>query len=217
MLAPNKHTSIKHSVLYISGLILSEIHKSGVIQYDDLKILPDSIEVRGNIQKPSADFSGKINVLEADRIAGKYPWESFIEIGKELEDATRPSENLDILKIWDENNNPTIINHPIDLKRKPQLPKIHYGLIGSANILLKDPKLRNKLSKIGVKAVEMEGSGVSDSAWSKGVGVIVIRGISDYCDPNKNDLWQGYASVVAAAYTRILISSFACEKHKKAQ
>jgi hypothetical protein len=37
MLAPDKHTDIKYSVLYISGLIMSEIKKSGTIQFDDLK------------------------------------------------------------------------------------------------------------------------------------------------------------------------------------
>jgi len=34
---------------------------------------------------------------------------------------------------------------------------------------------------------------------------LVVRGICDYCDDNKNDLWQGYAAVVAAAYTRALL------------
>lgn len=37
MLAPNKHTSIKYSVLYIAGLIFSEVKRSGIIQYDELK------------------------------------------------------------------------------------------------------------------------------------------------------------------------------------
>lgn len=37
MLTPNKHTSIKYSILYISGLILTEIKRNGIIQYDDLK------------------------------------------------------------------------------------------------------------------------------------------------------------------------------------
>jgi hypothetical protein len=37
MLTPDKHTNIKYSILYISGLIMSEINRSGIIQYDDLK------------------------------------------------------------------------------------------------------------------------------------------------------------------------------------
>ena len=32
-------------------------------------------------------------------------------------------------------------------------------------------------------------------------------GICDYCDSHKNDDWQKYASIVAAAYTRALIET----------
>lgn len=37
MLTPNKHTDIKYSILYISGLVISEVKRNGIIQYDDLK------------------------------------------------------------------------------------------------------------------------------------------------------------------------------------
>jgi nucleoside phosphorylase len=47
--------------------------------------------------------------------------------------------------------------------------------------------LRNRF---GVKAVEMEAASVADAAWEPQVGYLVIRGVSDYCDPGKNDRWQ---------------------------
>ncbi|MDR0604328.1 MAG: hypothetical protein LBG80_08520 [Bacteroidales bacterium] len=37
MLIPHKHTDIKYSVLYISGIIMREMKRSGIIKYDDLK------------------------------------------------------------------------------------------------------------------------------------------------------------------------------------
>jgi hypothetical protein len=37
MLAPNKHTNIKYSILYISGIIMREMRRSGIVKYDDLK------------------------------------------------------------------------------------------------------------------------------------------------------------------------------------
>ena len=37
MLTPHKHTDIKYSVLYISGIIMREVQRSGIIKYDDLK------------------------------------------------------------------------------------------------------------------------------------------------------------------------------------
>jgi hypothetical protein len=58
-----------------------------------------------------------------------------------------------------------------------------------------------------MKAIEMEGSGVADASWEAGCPYLIIRGICDYCDQNKNDEWQNYAAVVAAAYTRTLLES----------
>ena len=53
----------------------------------------------------------------------------------------------------------------------------------------------------------MEGSGTADAAWSSGRDYLVIRGICDYCDTHKNDDWQHYAALVAAAYARALIEN----------
>ncbi len=52
-----------------------------------------------------------------------------------------------------------------------------------------------------------EASGIADATWNHEVGYLVVRGICDYCDSHKNDEWQQYAAVVAAAYTRALIES----------
>ena len=59
--------------------------------------------------------------------------------------------------------------------------------------------------KWDVRAIEMEGSGVQHAAWGQGKDAMVVRGICDYCDHNKNDVWHPYASLVAAAYTRAMI------------
>lgn len=61
--------------------------------------------------------------------------------------------------------------------------------------------------KFGVRAVEMEGSGIADATWSHEKGYLAIRGICDYCDAHKNDAWQEYAAAVAAGYTRALLES----------
>lgn len=36
MIAPNKHTNIKYSVIYISGLILKVVQESGIVKYEEL-------------------------------------------------------------------------------------------------------------------------------------------------------------------------------------
>jgi hypothetical protein len=112
------------------------------------------------------------------------------------------------------------VAHPNDPFRRLDQPKIHYGTIGSANTLLKNPKARDALRKdLDFLAVEMEGSGIADGAWVDGKWYILIRGISDYCDLHKDDpwqgrtdVWQGYAAAAAAAYARALIETFPAPK-----
>jgi hypothetical protein len=90
------------------------------------------------------------------------------------------------------------------------------GPIASGNILLKDPVSRDRLrDQHGVKAVEMEGSGIADATWEHGVGYLVVRGICDYCDSNKNDEWHVYAAIVAAAYARAVIERMAGGEKKE--
>jgi nucleoside phosphorylase len=49
-----------------------------------------------------------------------------------------------------------------------------------------------------VLCFEMEVAGLVDH-----IPCVVIRGICDYSDTHKNDLWQGYAAATAAAYAKI--------------
>ena len=80
-------------------------------------------------------------------------------------------------------------------------PVIHYGLIASADRLMKDAQIRDDLAaKEGVLCFEMEAAGLMGR-----FPCIVVRGICDYSDTHKNDVWQGYASATAAAYAKSLI------------
>lgn len=102
------------------------------------------------------------------------------------------------------------IRHPKDDARRTvhgvKCPRVFRGPIGSANIVLGDPKKRDALrDRYGIKAVEMEGSGVADASWVAGVGYLVVRGTCDYCNTTKNDNWHNYAALIAAAYTRTVI------------
>src|SRR4051794_11396912 len=91
-----------------------------------------------------------------------------------LEEATRPPDTTD--KLYASDDQDQEIPHPIDPKRTK--PKIHYGLIGSANTLLKDPKHRDALAhRYGIMAIEMEAAGIADSTWSVSKAYLVIRGI----------------------------------------
>ncbi|KAH8657802.1 hypothetical protein BX600DRAFT_468158 [Xylariales sp. PMI_506] len=87
-------------------------------------------------------------------------------------------------------------------------PQVHYGLIASGNQLMKDAKMRDKLGQErDVLCFEMEAAGLMDH-----FPCLVIRGICDYSDTHKNDHWQGYAAMTAAAYAKDLLSRIAPNK-----
>ncbi|KAL2683328.1 hypothetical protein Neosp_007798 [[Neocosmospora] mangrovei] len=81
-------------------------------------------------------------------------------------------------------------------------PAIHYGIIASANQLMKDAITRDRLAKEkNVLCFEMEAAGLMND-----FPCLVIRGICDYSDSHKNKQWQGYASMAAAAYAKDLLN-----------
>jgi nucleoside phosphorylase len=80
-------------------------------------------------------------------------------------------------------------------------PAIHYGLIASANRLMKDALVRDRLvAEMDVLCFEMEAAGSMNH-----FPCLVIRGICDYSDSHKNKEWQGYAAMAAAAYAKDLL------------
>jgi nucleoside phosphorylase len=84
-------------------------------------------------------------------------------------------------------------------------PAIHYGLIASADRLMKDASARDRLSEEKeVLCFEMEAAGLMNH-----FPCLVIRGICDYSDSHKNKEWQGYAAMVAAAYAKDLLYQIA--------
>ncbi|KAF4474467.1 hypothetical protein CGGC5_v016964 [Colletotrichum fructicola Nara gc5] len=77
---------------------------------------------------------------------------------------------------------------------------VHRGNIASGELVVKDALLRDTLAQqYGLLCFEMEAAGAI-----AGFPCLVVRGISDYCDSHKNDMWHGYAAAVAAAYARQL-------------
>jgi nucleoside phosphorylase len=87
-------------------------------------------------------------------------------------------------------------------------PEIHYGVIASGNALVKDANERDEILKRlpdNVRneclCIEMEAAGLMDT-----FPCIVIRGICDYADSHKNDMWQKYAAATAAAFAKEFLS-----------
>lgn len=86
-------------------------------------------------------------------------------------------------------------------------PGIHYGIIASGNVLIKNSHKRagvlDWLANEDIHPIcfEMEAAGLMNT-----FPCLVIRGICDYADEHKNDVWQKYAALVAAAYAKDLLA-----------
>lgn len=86
--------------------------------------------------------------------------------------------------------------------REAHHPDVHYGTVASGNELIKNASARDQLGReFGAKCVEMEAAGLMND-----LPCIVIRGICDYADSHKNDVWQEYAAITAASFAKELLS-----------
>ena len=85
-----------------------------------------------------------------------------------------------------------------DLQDSEPFVAVHRGTIASREQVIKDAIKGDKLAKEhGALCFAIEAAGILID-----FACVVIRGISDYCDSHKNDVWHVYAAVVAAAYAR---------------
>jgi nucleoside phosphorylase len=94
---------------------------------------------------------------------------------------------------------------PRDVRPDPEVPRVHYGVIASGNKLVKDAVERDLiLEESGEDCIclEMEAAGLMNP-----FPCLVIRGICDYADSHKNDVWQEYAAATAAAYAKDFLGS----------
>lgn len=78
----------------------------------------------------------------------------------------------------------------------------HRGRIATGNSVIRDGVLRDQIRAKcdGALCIEMEAAGVDVNRRC-----LVIRGISNYADSHKSDLWRYHAAGNAAAFTRELL------------
>lgn len=192
----------------------------GVVPYDFGKSIQNKkFELTGSLNAPPTALLAALTALHATHeIEGHKIAEhvSVITKNSRLERFKRPEPEQDRLyrteyahvKDGASCESCCSISSSCLLQRKPRQtgedePVVHYGLIASADKLMKDARIRDKLAEeLRVLCFEMEAAGLMDN-----FPCVVIRGICDYSDSHKNDMWQGYAAAVAAAYAKELLYS----------
>ncbi|KAK6499930.1 hypothetical protein TWF481_010286 [Arthrobotrys musiformis] len=188
----------------------------GVLQYDFGKTVKEGRFVQTNVlNKPPEIFLTTLAKLRAEypeKIFHRNNISELLNGGKVPKMFERPSVDTDRLfqaeydhPVQDtscaEGCDPEMVVGRSPRQRYPLEPYLHYGLIASANRVMKHGATRDKLSKpTGVLCFEMEAAGLMDK-----LPTMVIRGICDYSDNHKNKVWQPYAALAAAAFAKELL------------
>ena len=184
----------------------------GVIQYDRGKIHPGEFERSGSLSKPPPYLLTTLAQVESDHLLGEGLLQKTLSDTLQKFPSThttfsQPDEDLlfqsGYLHQRGKDCSKCVRSHLVSrTMRVFNHPHVHYGLIASGNQLMKDATARDLMGKkLGVLCFEMEAAGLMDH-----FPTLVVRGISDYCDSHKNEQWQGYASITAASYAKVLLN-----------
>ncbi|KAM0520713.1 hypothetical protein ACHAPE_003111 [Trichoderma viride] len=216
--APTSKHDIRLGDVVVS---VPENGKSGVLQYDFGKTIQNQeFQVTGVLNQPPKNLLAAVTGLRTDYESNGHQLELAIvkvfgKSAKLRETYRRPDKSSDRLYKSD------VIHPPNDdrgcllacsnatsrvvSRTERSLEEnitIHYGLVASANQVMKDAITRDKLAlQNEVLCFEMEAAGLMND-----FSCLVIRGICDYSDSHKNKDWQGYAAMAAAAYAKDLLN-----------
>ncbi|PLB55178.1 purine and uridine phosphorylase, partial [Aspergillus steynii IBT 23096] len=212
--APGGSTDIRLGDIVVSRPTGSS---PGIVQYDFGKIVGDGkFESTGFLNKPPSYLLNVIGKIESEYHMGVRRIPAILANALQSKPAMRsyfcrpeaPEDEL-FESEYEHINSGETCDHCdrgrlITRKARPfSEPYVHYGLIASANSLMKHGMTREKLRKEkNILCFEMEAAGLMDH-----LPCLVIRGICDYSDSHKNKTWQHYAAGTAAAYAKELLAS----------
>ncbi|OCK96816.1 uncharacterized protein K441DRAFT_656827 [Cenococcum geophilum 1.58] len=216
--APNRRHDIRLGDIVVSAPCDG---KGGVFQYDFGKTIQDyKFQTTGFLNQPPVLLRAAMTDLRAQYEGEGHQLEEAINtvlkkrprLRKKYKRPDPSSDRLYQPGVTHPPNNETGCatacgDDPLNLvlrherSKDEDNPAIHYGLIASANQLMKNALVRDTLAaEKDVLCFEMEAAGLMNH-----FPCLVIRGICDYSDSHKNKEWQGYAAMAAAAYAKDLL------------
>ncbi|KAL3456232.1 hypothetical protein BJX64DRAFT_294281 [Aspergillus heterothallicus] len=184
----------------------------GVFQYDMAKLKDGRFQRTGALNAPPEKLLGvipELRRLHADRRKPDRLAE-HLQLLNDMPEYQKPAAADRLYAVGcphaggescDNCDETLIVNRPE--RQTYRAIQVHYGTIASGNLVLKDSIVRQSYAgdpELNILCFEMEAAGLMNNIPS-----LVIRGICDYCDSHKNDVWHKYAASVAAAYARELL------------
>jgi len=175
-------------------------------------------ELVGTMQNPDWRLLQALSILASDQEMGKTTFADQLRrlqnYKKFAQKFARPSLEYDRLfkatyhHVGDYRSNCVACDYK-ELVQRPQRSAddahelvFHRGRIATGNAVIQDGELRDEIGARcdGALCVEMEAAGVDVNRTC-----LVIRGISDYADSHKDDVWRSHAAGNAAAFARGLL------------
>ncbi len=208
--APSRDHDIRLGDVVVSkGVIRYEIGKRVINSLTwPPKILQKAVS---QIQEMNL-INGKALTEHTSMLASIYPWlKSYISF---------PSQENDQL-FEPHYDHPGVLScHNCDIRRAVSRserlandPQVHYGLIASTTQALKQGLTREILrNELGVLCFESEATQSVEN-----FPCLMIRGISNYADTHKNEMWLPYAATTAAAYAKELLLMISSNKLEEEQ
>ncbi|PYI07766.1 purine and uridine phosphorylase [Aspergillus sclerotiicarbonarius CBS 121057] len=183
----------------------------GVVQYDLGKRYRGKFERTGHLAAPPEEWLLAISQMKTDRpsrrdtlaqsiaaLQDRCGRQHFMRPPPETDTLFLPNYNHPVGEATCHQCTPSqAIQRPI--RPNPTTPAIHYGLILSGDSVIKNADERDQISNSIGNALcfEMEAAGMMNH-----FPCLVIRGICDYADSHKNDIWHEYAATAAAAVAK---------------
>ena len=177
-----------------------------VIQYDLVRTTGRVKERLSHMDKPGRRLLSALGKMLTARVLGKRFFDSHLErfTKASVKGFAHPGPSQDTLYQSTYQHSGSATCEDCDstkvVKRESrQDPMFHQGTIASGDTVVRDAQLRDEIGQQchGAKCVEMEAAGVMDQTHC-----LVIRGIADYADSHKNQIWQPFAAATAAAFAR---------------
>lgn len=188
--------------------------KPACVYHDRGRSKVDEFEMVGTMQNPDWRLTNALGMLASDHKLRRTKFHRQLERLQDFSEFAHPGLEHDRLfkaayhHAGSHKSDCTTCD-PNQLVQRPARTEdtrdrfiFHQGRIATGNAVIRDGELRDQIGARcdGALCVEMEAAGVDVNRRC-----LVVRGISDYADSHKNDLWRSYAAGKAAAFTRELL------------
>ncbi|KAL1607816.1 hypothetical protein SLS60_002754 [Paraconiothyrium brasiliense] len=174
----------------------------------------NDFEILGAMQDPEWRLLNALGKLQSDHELGKTTFSNQLERLKTYRKFAHPGVEHDRLYRAAYHHvggyrSKCVPCDPNELVQRPARTAddkdklvFHLGRIATGNAVIQDGEKRDMIREKcdGALCVEMEAAGVDVNRRC-----LVIRGISDYADSHKSDIWRSHAAGNAAAFARELL------------